>query len=559
MGGDPNFGRRVIVLGGYGGFGGRVAILLARAGFAVTVAGRDRSKAEAFCRGHDAAGFQPLALDRTRGVVDILTAERPWLVVDAAGPFQGGDYRLAEACIAAGAHYFDLADARGFVTGIGRLDAAAQAAGVSVISGASSLPALSSAVADRLVEGLDRVSRIDSALSASNRASGGTSTTRAILSYVGKPIRLWRGQAWRAAFGWQEMAKVRFAIAGHKPLRRRVALCDVPDLDLLPERYAGRPAVRFRAGTEIELQNIALWLLSWPVRWRWIRGLDWLIRPGVWAQKALGRIGGDRSAMTMDVKGWQGPDPIHRRWTIIAERGDGPWIPAMAVPLLAARLREGTVAPGARSAAGSLSLEEFERAFTDFAIVTGTEEERVSPLYARIMGDGFARLPPVVRALHLVNGELAATGAAEVIRGRSLAARLIGWIAGFPPAGRTDLMVRMDEVAGVETWHRDFGGHALFSRLSQHKRLVVERFGPIRFAMALPNQADGLSMHIVKWWLGPVRMPLFLAPRCVAVEREADGLFHFDVAIRLPLIGPLVHYRGWLEPPPLQTNSPAAA
>jgi hypothetical protein len=40
-----------------------------------------------------------------------------------------------------------------------------------------------------------------------------------------------------------------------------------------------------------------------------------------------------------------------------------------------------------------------------------------------------------------------------------------------------------------------------------------------------------------------------LAPRCVAVEREADGLFHFDVAIRLPLVGPLVHYRGWLKNP----------
>jgi NAD(P)-dependent dehydrogenase (short-subunit alcohol dehydrogenase family) len=549
MGEDRGSARRVIVLGGYGGFGGRVALLLARAGFAVTVAGRDGAKAEAFCRLHPKADFAPLALDRNGGLADTLADAPAWLVVDAAGPFQGNDTRVAEACIAAGAHYFDLADARAFVTGIGRLDEAARAADVTVISGVSSLPALSSAVANHLAAGLDRVTRIDTALSASNRASGGTSTTRAILSYVGRPIRLWRGQAWREAFGWQERAKVTFAIPGHRPLRRRVALCDVPDLDLLPDLYPGRPAVRFRAGTEIEIQNIALWLLSWPVRWKWVRGLAALVRPGVWAQKALGRIGGDRSAMAMDVKGWRGGDPIHRRWTVIAEKGDGPWIPAMAAALLAERLQGGEVAPGARTAAGSLALADFECAFADFAIASATEEERVSPLYARIMGDGFARLPETVRALHLVNGELAAAGAAEVIRGRSLPARLIGWIAGFPPAGRTDLRVRMDEVAGVETWHRDFGGHAFFSRLSQHEALVVERFGPIRFAMALPNRADGLSMHIVKWWLGPVRMPLILAPRCVAVEREADGLFHFDVAIRLPIVGPLVHYRGWLTPP----------
>lgn len=549
MGADQGSARRVFVLGGYGGFGGRVAILLARAGFAVTVAGRTLARAEAFCRLHPDCAFRPLALDRAGDLAARLAAERPWLVVDAAGPFQGSDNRVAEACIAAGAHVFDLADGRAFVAGIGRLDEAARAAGVAVISGVSSLPALSSAVADHLAEGLDRVTRIDTALSASNRASGGTSTTRAILSYVGRPIRLWRGQAWREGHGWQEMAKVRFAIAGHRPLRRRVALCDVPDLDLLPALYSGRPAVRFRAGTEIEIQNIALWLLSWPVRWKWVRGLSALTRPGIWVQKALGRIGGDRSAMTMDVKGWRGDDPVHRRWTLIAEKGDGPWIPAMAVPLLAGRLRDGAVAPGARSAAGSLSLADFERAFQGFAIATGTEEERASPLYARIMGDGFAALPETVRALHLVNGELAATGSAEVIRGGSLPARLIGWFAGFPPAGESDLKVRMDEEAGVETWHRDFGGHPFFSRLSQHEAMVVERFGPIRFAMVLPNRADGLSMHIVKWWLGPLRMPMMLAPRCVAVEREADGLFHFDVAIRLPLIGPLVHYRGWLSPP----------
>lgn len=30
-------------------------------------------------------------------------------------------------------------------------------------------------------------------------------------------------------------------------------------------------------------------------------------------------------------------------------------------------------------------------------------------------------------------------------------------------------------------------------------------------------------------------------------EWEEDGSFHFDVPIALPLIGLVVHYRGWLE------------
>ena len=56
---------------------------------------------------------------------------------------------MARAAIKAGCNYLDLADGRAFVTGISRLDAEARAAGVSIISGASSLPALTSAVVDK--------------------------------------------------------------------------------------------------------------------------------------------------------------------------------------------------------------------------------------------------------------------------------------------------------------------------------------------------------------------------------------------------------------------------
>ena len=537
--------KEVLVLGGYGGFGGRAALLLAEAGFAVTVAGRSAARAKAFCERHPGLALRPLALDRKDG----LGGETPWLAVDAAGPFQDIDYRLPQACIAAGCHYLDLADGRDFVCGIARLDAAAKAAGVTIISGASSLPALSAAVCDRLAAGLDRVSTIDMALSVGNRATSGASTVRAILSYVGQPVRLWRGGAWRRGFGWQEIGKVHFAVAGRPPLRKLVALCDVPDLSLLPERYEGRPAVRFRAGTELEAENLLLWLLSWPVRWGWLKSLRALSGLGWWLQRMAGRIGGDRSAMRIAVSGWQGEQAARREWTIIAEQGDGLWIPALAVPLLAGKLAEGLPA-GARSAAGSLALEDYERAFAPLALTTAVEESRPQPLYARIMGADFARLRPAVRALHLVNGDLAAAGMAEVVRGRGLLARLIGRAMGFPAEGsEVPVSVWMREAGGVETWWRDFGGACFESRLSQRGALLVERFGPIRFAMALKHEPDGLAMPFRRWWIGPVPMPRVLLPRGLAREYEADGRFHFDVPIALPLVGPLVHYKGWLTPP----------
>lgn len=540
---------RILVIGGYGGFGARVATLLGEAGHEVIVAGRDRAKADEFCRRHPGLALRPLALDRARDLAGPLSAERPWLVIDAAGPFQGADYRVPRACIAAGCHYLDLADARGFVTGIVALDAQAKAAGVTLIAGASSVPALSAAVVDRLAAGMTRVSEIDMALSASNRASGGVSVTRAILSYVGKPVRLWRGQAWRHGFGWQDMGKVRFAVPGKAALRRRVALCEVPDLELLPDRYPGRPAVRFRAGTELEIQNIGLWLLSWPVRWGWLRGLAGLTAIAVRVQKLLGRIGGDRSAMRVVVSGWRDDAPLRREWTVLAEQGDGPWIPALAAPLITARLAEG-LPRGAGTAAGCLALADFERAFAAFAITTATAERRPAPLYARLMGEDFGALPATIRAMHEVNGDLGARGTAQVTRGSSLPAKIIGWAFGFPPSAKAvPVTVWMHERDGAETWLRDFGGKRFSSRMSQQGTYVVERFGLVRFAMELIPTADGLAMPFRRWWIGPLPMPRFLLPRGTAREYEADGRFHFDVPIALPLIGPLVHYRGWLTLP----------
>ena len=551
--------KRVLVLGGYGGFGGRVARRLAADGFAVTVAGRSLARAAAFCERHPEPAMRPLAVDRSAGFGTILRAEAPWLVIDAAGPFQGQDYGVAEACIAARSHYIDLADARAFVGGIGRLDAAARAAGVAVIAGASSVPALSSAVADHLADDLDRVTAIDIALSASNRASGGVSMTRAILSYVGRPIALWRGGAWRRSYGWQEKGRVRFAVPGRLPLRRSVALCDVPDLDLLPVRYPGRPAVRFRAGTEVELQNRALWLLSWPVRWGWVRSLRALTEPGVWLQRRLRRIGGDRSAMSVLLQGWRGGVALDRRWTVLAEQGDGPWIPALAAPLLARKLANG-LPPGARSAAGSLGLADFEPAFADFAIATATEESETVPLFARVMGDSFDRLPAAVRNAHRVNGELVLRGEARIARGKGLISRLIAAIMGFPPAAESvPVEVWMEQSGKGEIWRRDFGGVGFSSRLTQRGPLLVERFGLVSIGMALVPEADGFAMPIRRWWLGPVPMPLVLAPRSLAHERETDGLFHFDVPIALPLAGFVIHYCGWLRPAERSDGEPSGS
>ncbi len=540
--------KTVLVLGGYGTFGSRIARGAAEAGFEVLVAGRSGAKAAAFCAGRDR--LLPVALDRGEGLAEALRRHRPFALVDAAGPFQGSGYAVARAALSAGCHYIDIADGRAFVTGIGALDGDARAAGLCAVAGASSLPALSGAVVGRLAEGLERVHAAEIVLSASSRGTAGRSVTAAVLSYLGKPVRLRRGGRWSEARGWQELRRRDFEIAGEPPLRRRlVALADVPDLDLLPARLPGRPAVSFLAGTDVPLHNIGLWLLSWPVRWNWlgeVTGLAGLLsRIQHWTRFA----GSKRSAMEVAVYGTVGARRIERRWTLIAGEGQGPEIPSLAVPLLLDRLARGALPPGATDAGTLLSLDEFQPALGRLATAQGVvEREHPPPLYARVMGAPFAALPPAVRAMHEVFADSGASGRAVVTRGRNPLARLAAFLFRFPPAGEHALRLSIAERGGIERWTREFSGHRFASRLREEGGCLVERFGPLHFSFDLLLEPGGLAMKMRGWRLWRMPLPLALAPRSPAREWQEEGRFQFDVPIALPLVGLVVRYRGWLEP-----------
>lgn len=392
--------RTVLILGGYGGFGARLSRRLARDGWCVLVAGRNAEAARQFAAGMPNA--KPLVADRNGDLYTILEANRPLLLIDAAGPFQGSSYHVAEVCIACGVHYIDLADARDFVTGIGALDDRARENGIIVLAGASSVPAMSGAVIAELGRDMEEVFGVSMSISASSHATAGASVAAAILSYVGKPVRLWRGRRWVDETGWQRLKRVQYHVAGKRRISRLVALADVPDHELVPRTIKGRPAVIFRAGPEFSLQLLALWLFSWPVKWGWFSSLSpfarWLL-----PLQALGaRLGTDRSAMKIEVKGRAGGTFVARRWTLIAEDGHGPEIPTMAAQLLANALAEGKIAAGSRPAAGELPLDDFSSPFDALSIHREVTSEIYEPLYRRVMGAAFDSLPRPLREMHAV-------------------------------------------------------------------------------------------------------------------------------------------------------------
>ena len=363
---------RVVVIGGYGNFGARVCRALAGSpAMEVVAAGRHPDAGRG---GLADLNLQHARLDHSaRDFPEALARLAPGLVIHCAGPFQSQDYRVALAALEAGAHYLDLADGRQFVTRFPNyVYPAARAAQRVAISGASSVPALSSAVIDSLIARLSQVEEIQIAIAPGQRAARGEATIAAVLGYAGRRFKWRSGGAWRDAWGWQELKRMRFYALG----ARWAAACDVPDLELFPKRYPGLRTMEFRASLEIGAQQVALWLAALLRR----RGVPLPIER--WA-KPLSRIaswmdafGGDLGGMLVSLAGTR-PDGSRAwiEWHLTADAQHGPEIPCMAAVLLARKLAQGGVAqPGAFSCMGFLTLPEFETEFARWRITTVVRE-----------------------------------------------------------------------------------------------------------------------------------------------------------------------------------------
>jgi hypothetical protein len=361
---------RVLVLGGYGAFGARVAERLAReAGLELIVAGRSLERAELFARrlaGTARATVIPACLDAGRASALDLQRLAPGVLVNASGPFQEQGYRLARASIAAGVHYIDLADARGFVCGIGVLDAEAKRAGVLITSGASTVPALSAAVVDALAPRFVALRSVGIVISPGNSFDAGLATTRSILSTLGRPLPASTRPRAVARYGWQGLRRRHIAGLGW----RWLGACDTPDLELFPQRYPGLATVEVDAALEVGAFHLALYGLSWLVRAGLLRKPERLAAALLALKRGLAFLGSDVGGMAVILSGEdQHGQPMQREWRLIARRGHGPYIPAAPSVIVAKRLLSGSLeARGAMPCLGLFTLADFLAEVADLDI-----------------------------------------------------------------------------------------------------------------------------------------------------------------------------------------------
>jgi saccharopine dehydrogenase-like NADP-dependent oxidoreductase len=363
---------RVVVVGGAGNFGARIVRALhGDPTIELVVAGRRKVSV-------------PGAEEVRSVLIDIDGAEfaqavkdlSPGLIIHCVGPFQGQDYRVANAALAAGAHYLDLADGRRFIADfVAAVNEQAVKVGRVAISGASTLPALSSAAVEELQEGMSSIDSIEVTIAPGQRAPRGKATLEAVFSYLGRPFQVWRNGHWRRAWGWMELEEIRLDVGG-----RLAAACDVPDLELFPMRYKGVQTVRFSAALEFGVQHLTLWSLAA------LRRIGLPFPVSRWAV-SLNRFAGlfdaaasEKGGMQVSVVGERGDGSgrTRRTWQLTAPAMDGPEIPCMAAILLARRLARGEVfQSGAFPCMGFLTLLDFAPEFARWKITTRTEEVAV--------------------------------------------------------------------------------------------------------------------------------------------------------------------------------------
>jgi saccharopine dehydrogenase-like NADP-dependent oxidoreductase len=357
--------KRVLLVGGYGNFGSLIARRLSQeTGLTLIVAGRSEQQGRPFAERLNVEWAQ---MDVFTGLCSSIRRIQPDILIHTSGPFQKQGYEVAETCIRHGVHYLDLADGREFVADIARLDASARAAGVLVVSGASTVPGMTSAVLMKYADEFAVLDAIDFGIATAQKTNRGLATVRAVLGYAGKPFRTLIDGQMRAIYGWQGLCWRKFPGLGWRPLGN----CDVPDLELLPERFPMLRTVRFRAGLELPPLHLALWALTWLVRMRLVANLSAaatvLSRMSHW----FDIFGSNDSGFYMEMRGRAANgQPKRIVFDLTARAADGLMIPCTPAIVLAMGLASDSIdRRGALPCVGLLDLDDLLRELSRFRII----------------------------------------------------------------------------------------------------------------------------------------------------------------------------------------------
>jgi hypothetical protein len=172
--------------------------------------------------------------------------------------------------------------------------------------------------------------------------------------------------------------------------------------------------------------------------------------------------------------------------------------------------------------------------------------------FQQLLGADFATLPEPVRRFHSFPRGTDTEGRSDIVAANGWLPWLICRLAGFPSPGRDVPVTVAFEIApdGSEFWRRRFVRRRYQSGLSigagRHAGLLREWFWPFVFFHRLTPSSAGLRWELVAWQLFGLPLPRAFMPPTDCFESAEGARFVFDIDVRFPLIGQVIHYRGWL-------------
>ena len=462
------------------------------------------------------------------------------MVVDAAGPFQRPDYRLARAAVAAGAHYLDIAEDASWLAGFSdALYPAAVRAGRAALAGCSTTPALVAAAV--AAARLQTVLSVDSAILASGGPAG-RSLIDSILRQLGKPVPGFDAGRSRTEAG-RSFGSVSFRHG------RVISPVSTADPALLPAAFDVRNRVTLSAGLESGAMHLLLHCLSLLVpRNGSAAPLAPLLER---AQHLFVPFQRNCGALHVCVAGVpHSPDvafcQVHVR--VSASQGQGFGLPVAPVIAL---LRSGSFGPPGAGVCGvdrALTLTELqEHVFRLPAFSTVEWQVRHTEL-ARGIFESFRDLPQTLLQFHrCVFGVF--RGNVTVTAGRSRLARLAARLVGFPAVDCEDspFEFTLERRLEGELWTRNVCGISSFRSLVSRDDTgrFFEAFGPVRLQLRVESRGGRLLFSVLR--LSFFGLPLPRIVSCEASEFETEQKrYGFDVSLSL-LGTALVRYRGSME------------
>lgn len=333
--------KTVLIMGASGVFGTRFAQHLAHhSDFKLILAARTAAPLKALAM---TLPGNPLwqAFDRADAPLGEI---KPWAVVDCSGPFQSTDYNFAKACIESGAYFVDLADAKDYLAGFATaLDDLAKANNVTALTGASSTPALSSAVVTALSQNWQQIDTVDIAITPGGKSDVGRAVIQAIMSYAGREIAAYDHGQHSTTIGWKGATRLTIPGLGTR-LVSPVETFDIPYL-----AHKARKRITFSAGLESRIEHRGLNTVAWLRA----RGLfpdpTRFLSLFLIARRLTRLTTSDTGGMHVRLSGCDASgSPAQAEWTLIAKKNQGLFVPIMAAAAALENILTEKANPGAR-------------------------------------------------------------------------------------------------------------------------------------------------------------------------------------------------------------------